>query len=160
VGETRPAIALAAIVALAALALASMLLEPDHLALLNYLQRNTAGMKYPMAVPSSMSRAGYLLATGRPVLYSGGFNGQDQVASGADLARLVAEGQLRYVYWGRGGGPGPSGQSSVSEWITSQCTVVSGLSSSAASFGAANQPGSGFAPGPGGSQGTLYDCGG
>jgi hypothetical protein len=39
VGETRPAIALAAIVALAALALASMLLEPDHLALLNYLNR-------------------------------------------------------------------------------------------------------------------------
>jgi 4-amino-4-deoxy-L-arabinose transferase-like glycosyltransferase len=119
-------------------------------ALLDYLQQNTASMKYLMAVPSSMSGAAYVLATGRPVLYIGGFNGQDQVVTGADLAQLVAEDQLRYVYWG--GGPGPSGQSSVSTWVTSQCTVVSGLGSSTGSSGAANRSG--------GSQGTLYDCGG
>jgi 4-amino-4-deoxy-L-arabinose transferase-like glycosyltransferase len=128
---------------------ADKVLQIDQ-ALLDYLQQNTAGMKYLMAVPSSMSGAAYVLATGRPVLYIGGFNGQDQVVTGADLAQLVAEGQLRYVYWG-GGGPGPSGQSSVSTWVTSQCTVVSGLGSSTGSSGAANRPG--------GSQGTLYDCG-
>jgi 4-amino-4-deoxy-L-arabinose transferase-like glycosyltransferase len=135
------------------------IVRPVDQSLLNYLQQNTTGMKYLMAVPSSMSGASYVLATGRPVLYIGGFNGQDQVATGADLAQLVAEGQLRYVYWGGGGGPGPSGQSSVSTWVASQCTVVSGLSSSSSGSGVSNQPG-GFAPGPGGSQGTLYDCGG
>jgi 4-amino-4-deoxy-L-arabinose transferase-like glycosyltransferase len=124
-------------------------------ALLSYLQQNTAGMKYLMAVPSSMAGASYVLATGRPVLYIGGFNGQDQVATSTDLARLVAEGQLRYIYWGGGGGPGPSGQSSISSWVASQCTVVSGLGSATGSSGAGN-----FTPGPGGSQGTLYDCGG
>jgi 4-amino-4-deoxy-L-arabinose transferase-like glycosyltransferase len=123
--------------------------------LLSYLQQNTAGMKYLMAVPSSMAGAGYVLATGRPVLYIGGFNGQDPVATSTDLARLVAEGQLRYIYRGGGGGPGPSGQSSISSWVASQCTVVSGLGSATGSSGAGN-----FTPGPGGSQGTLYDCGG
>jgi hypothetical protein len=118
--------------------------------LLSYLQQNTAGMKYLMAVPSSMAGAGYVLATGRPVLYIGGFNGQDPVATSTDLARLVTEGQLRYVYWGGGGGSGSSGQSSISAWVASQCTVVAGLSSASASSGAG-----GFAPGPGGSQGTL-----
>jgi hypothetical protein len=49
-----------------------------------------------------------------------------------------------------GGQPGSSGQSSVSTWVASQCTVVAGLSSASASSGA-----DGFAPGPGGSQGTL-----
>jgi 4-amino-4-deoxy-L-arabinose transferase-like glycosyltransferase len=122
-------------------------------ALLSYLQQNTVGMKYLMAVPSSMVGASYVLATGRPVLYIGGFNGQDQVAGSVDLARLVAEGQLRYIYWGGGGGPGPSGQSSVSNWVASQCTVVTGLGSTSGSTGA-------FAPSPGSSQGTLYDCGG
>jgi 4-amino-4-deoxy-L-arabinose transferase-like glycosyltransferase len=124
-------------------------------ALLSYLQQNTAGMKYLMAVPSSMAGASYVLATGRPVLYIGGFNGQDSVATSTDLARLVAEGQLRYIYRGGGGGPGPSGQSSISSWVDSQCTVVAGLGSATGSSGAG-----GFAPGPGGSQGTLYDCGG
>ena len=49
--------------------------------LLGYLQQNTQGMKYLMAVPSSMQGADYVLATGRPVLYLGGFNGQDSVVS-------------------------------------------------------------------------------
>ena len=120
-------------------------------ALLGYLQQNTTGMKYLMAVPSSMSGAGYVLATGRPVLYIGGFQRQEPGGNRTDTGQLVAEGQLLFV--SRGGvGPGPSGQSSVSTWVTSQCTVVSGLGSSTASSGAANWPG--------GSQGTLYDCGG
>ncbi|MEJ2596767.1 MAG: glycosyltransferase family 39 protein [Anaerolineales bacterium] len=129
--------------------------RPIDRTLLDYLQQNTTGMKYLMAVPSSMSGAGYVLATGRPVLYMGGFNGQDQVVTGSDLAQLVAEGQLRYVYWGDGG-PGPSGQSSISTWVTGYCTAVSGLGS----FGTRNQPGGGFSPGARGSQGILYDCGG
>jgi hypothetical protein len=41
------------------------------------------------------------------VLYLGGFMGRDQVATGDDLARLVAEGRLRYIFWdARGGGFG------------------------------------------------------
>ncbi len=114
--------------------------------LLDYLQQNTQGMKYLMAVPSSMQGAGYVLATGRPVLYMGGFSGQDQVVTGADLASLVAAGQLRYVLLG-GGGLGGGNQSDVSSWVTSQCTAVQGLNTSTGSSG--RQGG-----------GSLYDCAG
>ncbi|MGB8648380.1 MAG: hypothetical protein WCF84_24300, partial [Anaerolineae bacterium] len=121
--------------------------------LLAYLQANTQGMKYLMAVPSSHDGSDYVLATGRGVLYLGGFNGQDQVETSASLAKLVANGDLRYVYWTNGGG-GPGGpgngnsQSDISNWLTTSCKVVQGVTTST----------SGFNRGPGGGQGTLYDC--
>ena len=37
--------------------------------LLNFLQQNTQGMKYLMAVPSAMQGADYVITTGRPVLF-------------------------------------------------------------------------------------------
>lgn len=49
-----------------------------------------------------------MLATGRPVLYAGGFSGGDPVIDGEGLARLVANGEVRYVFWGDGGPGGAS----------------------------------------------------
>jgi len=129
--------------------------------LLNYLEANTQGSPYLMAVPSAMQGADYVLATGRPVLYLGGFMGQDQVESSASLAQLVAEGKLRFVYWdGQSGSPG--GQSEVSSWVTSTCKAVQGFDTATRNMGAPDgtgaQVGNRSSQGPGGMQVTLYDC--
>jgi len=44
-------------------------------ALLDYLEEHTKDITYLMTMPSSMQAGDYLLATGRPVLYLGGFMG-------------------------------------------------------------------------------------
>jgi 4-amino-4-deoxy-L-arabinose transferase-like glycosyltransferase len=135
--------------------------------LLSYLQANTLGMKYLMAVPSSMQGADYVLATGRPVLYLGGFNGNDKVETSADLAKLVADGELRFIYWngsGSFGGPGGGNQSDISSWVTTMCVPV-GFDTTTQNAGAPDgtsgissvNPG-GFAPGGPNMQVSLYDC--
>ena len=132
-------------------------------ALLNYLESNTQDTTYLMAVPSAMQGADYVLATGRPVLYLGGFMGQDKVESSASLAQMVAEGKLRFIYWGgQGGGFGPGGQSDISSWVTNTCTPVQGFDAatrnSGAPDGTAAQTDGPFSRGAGDMQVTLYDC--
>jgi 4-amino-4-deoxy-L-arabinose transferase-like glycosyltransferase len=133
--------------------------------LLNYLESNTQGMKYLLAVPSSMQGADYVLATGRPVLYLGGFNGMDRVVTSAELEKMVAARELRFIYYdARGGGVGGPGatQSDVSSWVTNACTLA-GFNTTTQNFGApdgtagtANAGAPSF--GPGGMQVSLYDC--
>jgi 4-amino-4-deoxy-L-arabinose transferase-like glycosyltransferase len=119
-------------------------------ALLTFLEANTQDVKYLMAVPASMQGAGYVLATGRPVLYMGGFGGADPVVSADDLAQLIATGELRYVLGGGGrGGPGGM-QSDISSWLESACTVVDDVSVTTNSTG--------FGRFGGGT--VLYDCAG
>ena len=134
--------------------------------LLDYLQANTQNMKYLMAVPSAMQGADYILATGRPVLYMGGFNGQDQVVTSEDLAQMVSEGELRYVYWSaEGRGPGGT-NAEISSWVTFSCTTVPGFDTSTQNAGApdgtTSRQNNSFSPnkdGPfRGMQVTLYDC--
>jgi 4-amino-4-deoxy-L-arabinose transferase-like glycosyltransferase len=139
-------------------------------ALLDYLEPRTQNTTYLMAVPSSMQGADYVIATGRPVLYLGGFMGADRVVTGDDLARLVADGELRYVYWGGGGGGpggGPGGEAGISTWVTTHCTPVEGFEAATRNAGAPDgitAPGPAdddpSSPGPGGMQVSLYDCGG
>lgn len=141
--------------------------------LLEFLTTNTQGIEYLMAVPSSMQGADYVIATGRPVLYLGGFSGQDEVVAADELAQMVAEGKLRYIYWnangdnGRLGPGGPRGnQSAISTWVMSTCAPVAGYDTATLSAGAPDGVrgglGNGGAPfgGGGGMQMTLYDCGG
>jgi 4-amino-4-deoxy-L-arabinose transferase-like glycosyltransferase len=88
--------------------------------LLEYLQANTQGVKYLVAVPSSGMGARYVIATGRPVLYMGGFGGGDNVVSADDLAQMVADGELRYVLMG-----GTQGnKQEIVSWLQSECAVV------------------------------------
>lgn len=124
--------------------------------LLAYLQANTQDTTYLLVVPSSQVGAQYVLATGRPVLYAGGFNGSDTVIDGDGLARLVASGEVRYVLWGGGGGPGGpgAGSSSITSYLQSACTVVSDASLGGTAGSAQSGPGAGF-----GGQSTLYQCG-
>jgi 4-amino-4-deoxy-L-arabinose transferase-like glycosyltransferase len=134
--------------------------------LLGFLQTNTQGMKYLMAVPSSMQGSDYVIATGRPVLYLGGFMGIDPVETAPDLARLVASGQLRYIYWDARGRGGLGQQPNISTWLTQNCRPVTGFDSNTQNAGAPdgvgnNRPGANDT----GSFGlggnllvSLYDC--
>jgi hypothetical protein len=115
-----------------------------------------------------MQGADYVLATGRPVLYLGGFMGQDNVVTSDDLAKMVADGELRFIYWngpsgGFRGGPGQGGQSDISTWVTTACVPVQGFDTVTQNTGApdgiATGPGAAGARGPGGMQVSLYDCG-
>ncbi len=137
-------------------------------ALLAYLEPRTQNDEFMMAVPSSMQGADYVLATGRPVLYLGGFMGQDKVLTAAQLAQLVAEGKLRYIYWdarsGNGFGRGSGSQSDISAWVTNTCQPVQGYDTATENSGAPdgtsgpsfNRGGPVF--GRPGMQVTLYDC--
>jgi 4-amino-4-deoxy-L-arabinose transferase-like glycosyltransferase len=132
-------------------------------ALIDYLAPRTSGMKYLMAVPSSMQGADYVLTTGRPVLYMGGFMGQDAVVTSASLEQLVSSGQLRYIYYdarSRGGFGGLGSQSSVAGWVSQHCTTVTGFDTATQNAGApdgTNRQQNGVF---GGSMTiTLYDCG-
>lgn len=109
-------------------------------ALLEYLEANTTGMRWMMAVASSQQGSGYVLASGRGVLYMGGFNGSDPVISTEQLQTYVATGALRYVLTMGPVGwrlPFMDGQSAIYEWVSDKCSTVSDLSVNGA---------------------TLYDC--
>lgn len=135
-------------------------------ALLRFLQANTQGMEYLMAVPSSMQGADYVLATGRPVLYMGGFNGSDAVVSNEDLEYLVEAGRLRFIYFAPGGNY--LRQNEIQNWVDTHCRSVNRFNAQTSNFG--NPDGTGGAPGgmgPAGGPGipgrnnvpiVLYDC--
>ncbi|HEX6289386.1 MAG TPA: glycosyltransferase family 39 protein [Herpetosiphonaceae bacterium] len=127
--------------------------------LLDYLQANTQDTKYLIVVPSANVGAAYVLATSRPVLYAGGFSGSDPVIDGDDLARLVASGDVRYVLWGGGGGPGGGPNPSISQYVQSACSVVTepGLGTPTSSAPSTDRPPA-FPGGRGGPM-TLYRCG-
>lgn len=88
--------------------------------LLAYLQSNTQGIEYLLAVPSSQTGASLVLASGRPVLYMGGFGGQDEVVSAEDLSEMVANGELRYVLYGSDRG----GKQDIASWLAASCSIV------------------------------------
>jgi 4-amino-4-deoxy-L-arabinose transferase-like glycosyltransferase len=107
-----------------------------------YLQANTEGVEYLIAVSSANSGAPLVLATGRPVLYMGGFSGSDPVVDADDLQALVNAGRLRYVMepdFSRGQ------KGDISAWLRSSCQPVEGMALL-------------DSPGFGRGSGRLYDC--
>ncbi|MEW6242167.1 MAG: glycosyltransferase family 39 protein [Chloroflexota bacterium] len=139
-------------------------------ALLTFLEANTQDVEYLLAVPSSQVGARYVIATGRPVLYMGGFSGGDPVVDAADLAGMVANGELRYVLYG---GDQRNGDTGISNWLATSCFVVEEFSQgqvAAAGPGLPRPVGpngqqlpvnpNGQIPGgPGNNGNILYDCG-
>jgi 4-amino-4-deoxy-L-arabinose transferase-like glycosyltransferase len=113
--------------------------------LVEFLQANTQNMQYLVAVQNANQGAPLVLATGRPVLYMGGFSGGDPVIDVQGLAQLVAEGRLRYVLGGRGS---RGGNGSISNWVASNCTPVQAI---AQTGGQSQFRGGGFGD-------ALYDC--
>ncbi len=87
--------------------------------LVAFLEANTQDIRYLVAVPSANEGDRYVLATGRPVLYIGGFTGDDPVVDADDLTQMVANGELRYILWGRQGT-----SKELEAWIHSHGTLV------------------------------------
>ncbi len=90
-------------------------------ALLRYLEANTSDTTYLMAVPNAFSGAPYILATGRPVLYMGGFSGSDPVVNARDVAQMVDDGELRYILLN---GERQGRNRGIANWLSSACTIV------------------------------------
>ncbi|MFN8383821.1 MAG: glycosyltransferase family 39 protein [Anaerolineales bacterium] len=109
--------------------------------LLDYLEANTQDVNYLVAVPSSQQGSQMVLATGRPVLFMGGFSGSDEVVTAADLTEMVANGELRYILYGGDRG----GNTEIAAWLKTSCSVV--LDYSQTNTG-----------GPQGQAMTLYMC--
>ncbi|NUM44564.1 MAG: glycosyltransferase family 39 protein [Anaerolineales bacterium] len=112
--------------------------------LLTYLEANTVDVEYLAAVPSAQTGAPMVIATGRPVLYMGGFGGQDQVVTADDLAAMVANGELRFVLYGGDRG----NQEDIQNWLDGACSAVEGITAT----GQQNPNG------PGNQGLMLYDC--
>lgn len=91
--------------------------------LLAYLEAYTQDTEYLVVVPSSQAGAELVLATGRPVLYAGGFGGGDPVIDAEDLAGLAAAGDVRYVLWGGDGRNGDS-SSGIAAYLEANAAVV------------------------------------
>jgi len=121
--------------------------------LLTFLQANTQDTEYMLAVPNSHDGSPLVLATGRPVLYMGGFNGADPVIDADGLAELVANGDLRYVLFGGG-----NGKQDITQWLQTSCTVVSEFSQGD-NRPAQNQQRPDGGPGRNNQQNVLYQCG-
>jgi 4-amino-4-deoxy-L-arabinose transferase-like glycosyltransferase len=88
-------------------------------ALIEYLLANTTPGSYLLATARANDAASLILATGRPVLTFGGFLGEYQEVTVAQLAGLVQSGQLSYVL-----GSAASQYADISAWVQSNCTVV------------------------------------
>jgi hypothetical protein len=90
-----------------------------------YLLAHQGSAKYLVAVQGSQSSAGIILRTGKAVVTMGGFSGQDPAPTAAQLAKMVRDGELKYVLLGGGGGFGDRGGSSgLTSWIQAHGTAV------------------------------------
>ena len=119
-----------------------------------YLQANTQDTEYLVAVPNAHSGSPLVLETGRPVLYMGGFGGSDLVIDADGLAKMVANGELRYVLYGGNKG----NKQDIANWLTSSCTVAPEFSQNNVN-GDQRPDGPVDGPRPGNQANTLYQCG-
>jgi len=80
--------------------------------------------KWAAATTGSQSAASLELASGKPVIGIGGWDGSDPAPTLAQFKQYVADGQIGYyVEGGRGGGPG-GGSSDISDWVAANFTAT------------------------------------
>ncbi|TML38828.1 MAG: glycosyltransferase family 39 protein [Actinobacteria bacterium] len=90
------------------------------------LEAGSGNYTWTAATVSANQAAGYQLATGKPVMALGGFNGTDPSPTLAQFQSYVREGKIHYFITsglGRGpGGPGGGGgtSSEISAWVQSR----------------------------------------
>jgi 4-amino-4-deoxy-L-arabinose transferase-like glycosyltransferase len=97
-------------------------------ALISYLEANRGDATYLVAAFGSGSSAPIIIASGKPVMTIGGFNGGDPAPTLAEFQALVTSGKVRFVLvggmGGGQGGPGGNGSGQISSWVTSNGTAV------------------------------------
>ena len=110
---------------------------------ISFLETHQGSATYLVAAVGSQTTAPIIIETGRPVVTIGGFNGGDPAPTVSQLAKMVADGRLRYVLisssgsGGPGGAPGsghaggPGGNDGTSQaiatWVKAHGTAVTGL---------------------------------
>lgn len=147
--------------------------------LISYLEAHQGNTKYLLAVTSSIDGDAIILATNKPVMAMGGFNGSDPILTTATLKALIANGTVRYFLFSSGssasgvpggnlnklpanikkmieegdlsmsGGSSSSTQSTLTTWVTKKCSTVPTNRWQSSS--------SSIGTNVGGTQ-TLYDC--
>jgi hypothetical protein len=107
--------------------------------LVRYLLAHQGSARFLVATTTSSYASLFILDTNQPAMALGGYQGWDRILTPAQLARLVAQGVVRYFYLpasanGSVGGPG-TGSAAVAtgstdqtgdltQWVRTTCTVV------------------------------------
>ncbi|MEV4008848.1 glycosyl transferase, partial [Actinomadura sp. NPDC049753] len=99
------------------------------------LNAGAASYTWVAAAVGSNTAAGYQLATGRPVMAVGGFNGTDPAPTLAEFQRLARQGRIHYFVGGargqgrapgggraRGAGSGSDAAQQISAWVAAHYT--------------------------------------
>ncbi len=82
------------------------------------LVSGSTGYRWVAATVDANNAASYQLASGKPVMAIGGFNGTDPSPTLAEFEALVAKGEIHY-YVGTSGNSfgGGNGSSSIASWV-------------------------------------------
>jgi 4-amino-4-deoxy-L-arabinose transferase-like glycosyltransferase len=109
------------------------------------LSKNADDYTWAAAAIGSQNSASYQLATGKPVMAIGGFNGTDPSPTLAQFKKYVTDGKIHYFISGGGmGGGGTSGTTSTSSQISSWVTAnFKKVTAGSATFYDLTQPTSG-----------------
>lgn len=83
------------------------------------LEKDADDYTWAAAAIGSQNAASYQLATGKPVMAIGGFNGSDPSPTLARFKEYVAGGKIHYFLAGGQGGPGGGrgGSSKITSWV-------------------------------------------
>jgi 4-amino-4-deoxy-L-arabinose transferase-like glycosyltransferase len=92
------------------------------------LKQNAGSYTWAAATVGSNSAAGYQLASGKPVMAIGGFNGTDPAPSLTDFQQYVRDGRVHYflpgrTMPGRGGTSGSDTAQQITSWVTQTFTA-------------------------------------
>jgi len=94
-------------------------------ALTRLLTNGAAGYRWAAATVGAESAAPLQLASGKPVMAIGGFNGTDGTPTLAQFERMVAAGEIHYFVGASqasfGGGSGPAAQ--ITAWVRAHFTA-------------------------------------
>jgi hypothetical protein len=83
----------------------------------------STGSTWIAATVGSNQASGYQLATARPVLAIGGFNGTDPSPTLARFERLVRAGRIHWFIGGGVGQASSSTASAISDWVSTHATA-------------------------------------
>ena len=94
-------------------------------ALTTLLQTDADSYTWTAATIGANNASGYQLATQKPVMAIGGFNGSDPSPTLAQFQQYVADGQIHYFIASGGmGGPGGTGSTSITSWVEANFTAT------------------------------------